>query len=171
MVDDALTSSPRYHHGNLPEALVAAAHDLIKERGMAALTLRAVAKRVGVTHAAPYRHFKDKAALLAAVGVLSLAELSACLRAEPDLAHAAAAYVRYATTRAASYDAIFFVSIQPPIEAIFRDLHPAHDARVSACVWSLCHGLAVLVNNGQLDTQPPAASPAELAMTAARSLA
>ena len=50
----------RYHHGNLPIALVKAALELVEESGSEALTLREVARRVGVTHAAPYRHFKDK---------------------------------------------------------------------------------------------------------------
>ena len=54
----------RYHHGNLRAALVEAARAIVEEQGTRALTLREVARRVGVTHAAPYRHFKDKAALL-----------------------------------------------------------------------------------------------------------
>src|SRR5437879_2813384 len=56
-----------YHHGNLRQALVDAALELIEERGVSALTLREVARRVGVTHAAPQRHFADRAALVAAV--------------------------------------------------------------------------------------------------------
>src|SRR5436190_20795491 len=57
----------RYHHGNLREALVEAALALVEERGSPELTLREVARRVGVTHAAPQRHFEDGAALVAAV--------------------------------------------------------------------------------------------------------
>ena len=56
-----------YHHGNLRQALIDAAVELIEERGVSALTLREVARRVGVTHAAPQRHFADRAALVAAV--------------------------------------------------------------------------------------------------------
>lgn len=56
-----------YHHGNLRQALIDAAVELIEERGVSALTLREVARRVGVTHAAPQRHFPDRAALVAAV--------------------------------------------------------------------------------------------------------
>src|SRR5437899_12248125 len=56
-----------YHHGNLRQALIDAALELIEERGVSALTLREVARRVGVTHAAPQRHFADRAALVAAV--------------------------------------------------------------------------------------------------------
>src|SRR5207244_11860231 len=56
-----------YHHGNLRQALIDAALELIEERGVSALTLREVARQVGVTHAAPQRHFADRAALVAAV--------------------------------------------------------------------------------------------------------
>jgi AcrR family transcriptional regulator len=57
----------KYHHGNLRQALLEAALGLLTEGGAAALTLREAARRAGVTHAAPYRHFADKNALLAAV--------------------------------------------------------------------------------------------------------
>src|SRR6267154_2626485 len=56
-----------YHHGNLREALIDAALALVEERGSPEFTLREVARRVGVTHAAPQRHFEDRAALVAAV--------------------------------------------------------------------------------------------------------
>ncbi len=57
----------RYHHGNLRPALLKAALALIEKRGADGWTLREVARRAGVSHAAPYRHFKSKEALLAAV--------------------------------------------------------------------------------------------------------
>lgn len=56
-----------YHHGNLTEALVEAAIALIDERGVAALSVREVAKRAGVSPGAPFRHFSSKTALLTAV--------------------------------------------------------------------------------------------------------
>jgi AcrR family transcriptional regulator len=56
-----------YHHGNLPAALVDVAKRLITERGLDGFTLREVARRVGVTHVATYRHYADRCALLAAV--------------------------------------------------------------------------------------------------------
>ena len=56
-----------YHHGNLREALIGAALDLISLKGVKALTLREIAKRANVSHSAPYRHFKDKEAILFAV--------------------------------------------------------------------------------------------------------
>jgi AcrR family transcriptional regulator len=65
----------RYHHGDLRAALISASADLVDERGSAALTLREVASRLGVSHAAPGHHFADKSALLAAVAARGFAEL------------------------------------------------------------------------------------------------
>jgi AcrR family transcriptional regulator len=56
-----------YQHGNLPEALVQAGLKLLAEGGMEKLSLRAAAQLAGVSHAAPYRHFRDKDALVAAI--------------------------------------------------------------------------------------------------------
>ena len=60
-----------YHHGNLRRALLDAAMELIRERGIDGFTLREVARRAGVSHAAPYHHFHDKAALVSALAVES----------------------------------------------------------------------------------------------------
>jgi AcrR family transcriptional regulator len=67
-----------YHHGNLRAALVSAALALLDEEGVEAVTIRAVARRAGVTHAAPANHFRDRRALLTALA----AELFTGLRAE-----------------------------------------------------------------------------------------
>ncbi len=56
-----------YHHGNLRRALLDAALELLSERGVDGLTLREVARRAGVSHAAPYHHFADRGALVRAV--------------------------------------------------------------------------------------------------------
>src|SRR5689334_10951829 len=56
-----------YHHGDLRRALLAAAVKMIAEAGPGALSLRALARRIGVSHAAPAHHFSDKAGLLTAV--------------------------------------------------------------------------------------------------------
>ena len=59
----------RYHHGGLPDALVETAIALIGERGTAAFSMAEASRRLGVAVSAPYRHFADRDALLAAVAV------------------------------------------------------------------------------------------------------
>ena len=66
-----------YHHGNLAEALVAAAIEIIEERGVEQLSMRELAKRVGVSPGAPFRHFKNKAALMTAIAEQAMARFSA----------------------------------------------------------------------------------------------
>ncbi len=68
-----------YHHGDLEPALVAAARTILEKDGIEALSLRAVARAVGVSPAAPYHHFADKDALLAAVAAQGFRELTAAM--------------------------------------------------------------------------------------------
>jgi AcrR family transcriptional regulator len=93
-----------YHHGNLPTALVDVAKQLIVERGLEGFTLREVARRVGVTHVAAYRHYADRRALLAAVGEhgfqllrrrLDAARKKAPESLEPRLRAVLAAYLHF----------------------------------------------------------------------------
>jgi AcrR family transcriptional regulator len=94
-----------YHHGDLRNALIQAGLELLAEGGAEKLDLRKVARRAGVSHAAPYRHFVDKQALIAAInekGFDWLAErIQSTLREVPDepfeqLLGVALAYVRFA---------------------------------------------------------------------------
>jgi len=64
-----------YHHGDLREEILCAARRLLEENNIASLSMRAVAKEVGVSHTAPYRHFKDKESLLAGVAGLGFGEM------------------------------------------------------------------------------------------------
>ena len=70
-----------YHHGDLRSALVEVATEMIAAEGVDALTLRELSRRVGVSRTAPYRHFADKSALLAAVAEEGFQRLHECLRA------------------------------------------------------------------------------------------
>src|SRR5215472_18740503 len=94
-----------YHHGDLRHALIQAGLELLAEGGAQSLDLRKVARRAGVSHAAPYRHFADKQALIAAIneeGFHMLAErIRSTLREVSDepfeqLLAVALAYVRFA---------------------------------------------------------------------------
>jgi AcrR family transcriptional regulator len=71
-----------YHHGDLREALLEAAESLLTEEGVAGLTLRACARRAGVSHAAPKHHFADVSGLLAEVAALSFDRLTDTLQKE-----------------------------------------------------------------------------------------
>lgn len=109
-------SFEKYHHGNLKQALIDAGQQLLIEKGIYGLSLRETAKAAGVSHTAPYRHFKDKEALLAAIaesGFESLAKalLNAVAEHADDpreqLAAAAATYVKLAVTRIEMHQLMF----------------------------------------------------------------
>src|SRR6187551_164788 len=92
-----------YHHGDLRNGLLEAARLILEEESLAALTLRAVARRAGVSHAAPYRHFPNHEALLVELAIEgfdelreSLAEAAKGPGSESDrIAHLGAAYMRF----------------------------------------------------------------------------
>lgn len=122
--------STSYHHGDLPNALVRAAMELPEEGGAGNLSLRAAARRAGVSTAAPYRHSSDRGALLsavAAVGYQELAERLSAVHPAPstpdDLAAAAVAYVQFALAR----PGLFRVMFAEPCEAnhVDRSAAPA----------------------------------------------
>lgn len=100
-----------YHHGDLRRALVDAALALVAETGRWDLSLREVARRAGVSHNAPYAHFQDKGALLAAVGIrvyerLRAATTSAaaeCRTAEETLIAIGRAYIAFGLENVALY--------------------------------------------------------------------
>lgn len=79
-----MATSDRYHHGNLRPTLVAAAAGLAREHGPDGLVLREVARQVGVSHNAAYRHFADRDELIAEVARLGLAELVGSMEARLD---------------------------------------------------------------------------------------
>src|ERR1700709_2099096 len=69
-----------YHHGDLRDALIGAALEILEEGGLAALSLREAARRAGVSPMAPYRHFADKEALLAGVAAVGFERFADALR-------------------------------------------------------------------------------------------
>src|SRR5690349_21499231 len=105
-----------YHHGNLRTALLDAAERTLRERGAQALSLRELAREVGVSHGAPRRHFPDRQALLDALAGEGFERLGRELREaaaaagedfEPRLRAIAAAYIRFATEDAALLELMF----------------------------------------------------------------
>ncbi|MFJ9245537.1 TetR/AcrR family transcriptional regulator [Streptomyces sp. NPDC101776] len=97
-----------YHHGDLRSALLVSAERTLLEKGVAALSLRELARDVGVSHAAPGRHFKDKQALLDALALAGFERLAKELHTadahglplEARLTQLAQAYVHFAVTNA-----------------------------------------------------------------------
>ncbi len=162
-----------HRYPELRTALVGAALDLLAEDGAQAISLRAVARRAGVSAMAPYRHYADKEGLLAAVAVQGFAGLRHVLRAADDAAPAgkalveqAVAYVRYALQNPALFRLMFGpkrLGVHPELaaagEAAYAVLAarvaaeaPAdadRDARALGC-WSLVHGLASLFLDGRI---------------------
>ncbi len=113
---DSAASEPRpYHHGDLRRALIDAARRLLEKEGPTALSLRAVAREAGVSPAAPYHHFKDKAVLLDAVaheGWEMLDEGLALVRQADEskrgrMVGLGAAYVQFARENPALYRVMY----------------------------------------------------------------
>lgn len=121
-----MTERP-YHHGALREALLEQAERTVRERGADALSLRELAREVGVSHGAPRRHFPDRQALLDAVAEAGFERLGAELRSalagagedfEPRLRATAAAYVRFATRDPALLELMFAGKRHDPTGAL-----------------------------------------------------
>ncbi len=174
----SLASGP-YHHGDLRAACLRAARELLEEDGSAGLSLRAVARRAGVSATAPYRHYPDRDALVSAVaaeGYRELAESLAATHPSPatpdELSAVAVAYVRFALDRPAMFRVMFAEPCDPTsqervaataaisqyVRDIVHGVFPRADAEaLSTAVWALVHGLAFLHLDGKLDASTPEA--------------
>jgi AcrR family transcriptional regulator len=172
-------SKTTYHHGDLRAALLDAALEVLEQDGATALSLRAVARRAGVSPAAPYRHYADREALVsavAAVGYLDLAERLGAAHPAPStaeqLADVAVAYVRFAIERPALFRIMFSepcdrdnderVAATAAVTLYLREIvaraFPDSDPEALApAIWALVHGLAFLHLDGKLDATDPAA--------------
>ena len=115
-----------YHHGNLREALLKAALRLISEVGPTAFTLREVARRAGVSHNAPYRHFRDRDELMAAVSTEGYGELTRTMQEAAEhesnslarLKQAGLAYVKFALRRPEHFTVMFDAPFSKPSEKL-----------------------------------------------------
>jgi AcrR family transcriptional regulator len=105
-----------YHHGDLRQALLEATIEIAKERGLAAITMRSVSTRAGVSEAAPYHHFSNKADLLAAAATLAFRHFGDAISAGVEAARsdgrepiigAVEGYVRFALTDVGEYQLLF----------------------------------------------------------------
>lgn len=170
----------QYHHGDLQRALLQAAVRTIQKQGVHALTLRAVGEELGVSRTALYRHFTDKAALLAAVAREGFRMLRIELegawqgggKGQRGFEAMGEAYVRFAIAQPAHYRVIFgsgrectapdpelaaegrraFLALLNALIELQRDgLIRRDDAEQQAhFIWSLVHGISMLAIDGAL---------------------
>ena len=164
----------QYHHGNLQAALIDAGLKLIEKKGVRALTLREIGARVGVSRMAAYRHFADKADLLAAIREAGFAQFADALDAARSkagktfasrLMGMALAYVRFAAEHPAHYEVMFGWANEPErprapspsgarafgiLEETIRQGQQTGDVRagdsvsLARMVWAQVHGISML---------------------------
>lgn len=168
-----------YHHGNLREALLEASLELIGDSGPKALTLREAARRAGVSHNAPYRHFEDKDELLAAIAAQGFERLTAIMEKRIAAGRTplewlnlcGRGYLEFAMEAPAHYEVMFGIHLDgkryPTLAAAGERafgvlLRAIEDCRAAGAIdcddvltcarvaWSLLHGIATLVSSGQL---------------------
>ena len=173
-----ITEKRQYHHGNLKEAFIEAARDLLESDGLAGLSLRKCAERVGVSHTAPQNHFGNMAGLLTAIVVRGYAELAEMMVAElPDDAPrgqrreaALLGYIRFAQHNPVLYELMFsrdrLVNDDPALMQeirtcflILADISEElgwHTGSIDeingkgqAALWSFVHGYAQLIVAGR----------------------
>jgi AcrR family transcriptional regulator len=161
------TSRRSYHHGDLPPALVRAAGEIMDKHGLAGLTLREVARKAGVSHGAPYRHFRSLEHLLAAVAEQAFSELGEALRGHPAAAMGEA-YVKFGLEHPARFR-LMFGAVLPLanhprlretsravyaslVEALRAHGQTAQPENAAAAAWALVHGLTYLLLDGHLET-------------------
>jgi AcrR family transcriptional regulator len=158
-----------YHHGDLRNGLLEAARAILEEQDLSALTLRAVARRAGVSHAAPYRHFPNHEALLVELGLEGFTELRQFIvdagkigGPESDrIANIGAAYMRFVAKRPAVARLMFgpqlphrekFPALTVAADAIGTEIGAAlSDPNLGLAVWAAVHGLAMLVLENVID--------------------
>lgn len=171
----------RYHHGNLRDALIIAAAELIVENASVDFTMVDAARRAGVSNAAPYRHFKDKDALLEAVSELGFLGLTETTREVADtfpqgselgIIALGKAYIAFVMHHQAFYDLMWGDMGLRGIDAADKDMKTtgfhllvevvrhwceamnlAHYNALELAVklWAMAHGLACLAMNHHLD--------------------
>ncbi len=141
------TPAKPYHHGDLRAALVDGAVELIAERGVRGFSLAELSRRLGVSVAAPYRHFGNRDELLAAVAVRALHAFAEALAAqspetdlpEQRLAAMAAGYVRFAAEQPALFGVVFDVGLDKKTRhPELRQAYEHVEGMLETCVAELC---------------------------------
>lgn len=159
---------PTYHHGDLRSAVLRAAGKVLEKEGFTSLSLRDLARRAGVSHNAPYRHFPDRDSLLAAVAAEGFQMLGEAMRGQAGK-QMGEAYVRFALEHPQRFRLMFggvlpmakHAELQQAASATYGALveafkdHPRPEV-AAAAAWALVHGLAHLKLDGHLAAQSAA---------------
>lgn len=161
-----------YHHGDLRRALVDAALLIVAEEGPGRMSLREVARRAGVSHAAPAHHFRDKAGLLTSIAAEGWRLLGDVLEQAPDFAAQGVTYVLFATEHPAHFAVMRAPDLlrtdDPELTAAQdragAQLHSCASGGRALAAWAMVHGLASLLLD-RLVTPGPDADVAALAET------
>ncbi len=167
----------KYHHGDLRRAIMEAAVEMIEETGLEKMSLREIARKLGVTTAAPYHHFKDRHALMVALAQEGYAELLATLStsrsdagsAAAELDGAVLAFLRFALRRRAVYTVMLSSELvedhrtgelKLPGEMSFEAARSSiakssglgfkESAEAAFCVWAMLSGISRLAIGGVL---------------------
>ncbi|MEM6762309.1 MAG: TetR/AcrR family transcriptional regulator [Pseudomonadota bacterium] len=176
-MDDVTSPKSPYHKGDLPERLLSAAETELETHGMEAFSLRKVAKRAGVSHAAPAHHFGDAAGVLTALATAGFrrllvfqeeAEARAAQDARSQLIASGCGYVRFALAHPALFRLMFSSwrpntgdaalsetasqAFQHLVERVTASAGKAPSPVELMAVWSVAHGLADLMINGKAKT-------------------
>lgn len=180
--EDSGLSEPKYHHGNLKEALIQAGLDILKEDGLESLSLRACAARAGVSHGAPKNHFANLAVLQAAIATEGFRQFAATMRthmaaapkdARSQILASARGYTAFVEDNPALFRLMFSmerqIDIYPDLLPVSREAYavlrevseglaaencenPVHRTSVETMLWTFIHGYANLKANRQFYT-------------------
>ncbi len=184
-----------YHHGDLRRAVIETALDMLREEKGWQFTLREVARRAGVSHAAPYKHFPDKAALLAEIAMigfdrmresLSAAKSEAPKTLRDEITPVARPYVAFGTDNPALYRLMFSaeegkavgmhlneraMAVFDVLLDILRRGQAAGSIRKrpiegqAAAAWGLVHGMTMLATDGLLVAEKVGSAPLDAALS------
>jgi AcrR family transcriptional regulator len=174
-------SARPYHHGDLRRAILGAALDVIADEGPSALSLRDLARRAGVSHAAPAHHFKDRVGLLTAIAAEGFGLLATALDDAADLRDAGVRYVRFAREYPAHFQVMFApellrendlelttartlagVRLRAAVSALPSEGRGPDTRLAGIAAWSLAHGFATLLISHNLDGQVGEEDPEEI---------
>ena len=183
-----------YHHGDLKRVVIETAQDMLREEKGWQFTLRELARRAGVSHAAPYKHFPDKSALLAELATLGFDQLRRevdgtsvrqARTSRAEFVAAAKAYIQFGTANPSLYRMMFSADVD---KKAFRTLDEAATSAFAvlttilergqssgalkkqpvrgqaAATWALLHGFTLLAIDGQLLPEKIGAKPIDAAL-------